>query len=115
MRYRKLSPSGDYVFGHQQQDFYINSPDAVRQAVQTRLELSLGAWWLDVTDGTPHLTRVLGTGTAASRDPTIQARILLTTGVTSLDAYASHMEGRDFTVQATVNTVYGQAAVNGVL
>jgi hypothetical protein len=54
MRVRKQDPvTQDYVWGHQQNDFWINAPDGVAQAVLTRLKLFVGEWYLDVTDGTP--------------------------------------------------------------
>lgn len=111
MRYRKLSPTGDYVFGHQQADFWINVPDAVAQAVETRLRMALGEWWLDTTDGTPWLQSVLQNNTQATRDPALQNRILGTTGLSGIDSYASQVVGRAFSVQATVDTIYGAATV----
>ena len=111
MRYRKLSPTGDYVFGHQQKDFYIDQPEAVAQAVLTRLELLYGEWWLDITEGTDWDRKVLGMHTIRTRDALVQARILTTPGVTTLNAYASQLIGRAFTAQANFNTIYGQTGI----
>lgn len=116
MRYRKLSPTGDYTFGSQQNDFYRDQPEAVGQAVRTRLELRLGEWWLDVTDGTPHQTQILGAHTQGTRDPALTARILLTQGVTLLDNYNSVLTPeRNLLVGGTVTTVYGETEIVGTL
>lgn len=112
MRYRKLDKDDDYSFGRQQKDFWRDQPEAVGQAVETRLQLQYGEWWLDKTDGTPHMDEILGENTAQSRDPVIQMRILGTRGVQSLDAYYSQRdEQRVFRVTATITTIYGQAKI----
>jgi len=111
MRYRKLGPTGDYVFGHQQKDFYIDQPEAVGQAVLTRLELLYGEWWLDITEGTDWNRKVLGTHTDRTRDALVQSRILGTLGVTTLNAYASQLIERGFRVQANFGTIYGPTGI----
>lgn len=114
MRYRALSPSGDFVFGPGSR-FLIDSPATVGQAVRTRLLLALGEWFLDMTEGTPYKTSILGTGTKAIYDQAIQERILGTQGVTSIESYASFLdEDRHLSVAATINTIYGQTTVNQV-
>ena len=79
----------------------------------TRLELFLGEWFLDTSAGTPYLTKVLGKYTESTRDATLRSRILGTTGVKSLLAYGSQLnrDTRIFSVQATVDTIYGQATM----
>jgi len=111
MRYRKLSPTGDYTFGQGSADFLVNSPDAVGQAIITRLKLLQGEWFLDVTEGTPYSTQILGKTTATQRDAAIRARILGTQGVKSIISYASSLVGRALSVTAMVNTIYGQTTV----
>jgi len=117
MRYRKLSADGDYVFGGQQADFYKDSPEAVAQAVHTRLRLTTGEWYLDTTEGTPWATDVLGKYTGSRYDAAIRQRILGTQGVTELTAYSSSLdaERRALSVTATINTIYGTTTVQATL
>jgi hypothetical protein len=115
MRYRALTPDGDMTFGASQSDFLINSPEAVGQAVLTRLRQLRGEWFLDVRDGTPYATEILGSNTQNSRDRAVRQRILGTQGVTAITLYASQVLGRAFSVQATVDTLYGQTTVKAVL
>lgn len=112
MRYRKRSPTGDFLFG-QSSNFYIDSPLGVAQAVETRLLLWTGEWFLDTAAGTDYEHAVLGYGTAGSRDTEIRQRILDTPGVTSLVKYSSSTSQRVFTVAAEVETAYGtNASIN---
>lgn len=112
MRYRILSPSGDFVFGQGSSEFLINVPAAVAQAVQTRLQLAQGEWFLDLTEGTPYSTRILGHGTLDLYDQAIQERILGTPGVVSILSYDSQLdEQRALTVTCKVETLYGAAVI----
>lgn len=76
MRYRKQDENGDYAFGNQGADFYVDSQEAVAQAVQTRLLLNQGEWFLDTTEGTPYSTQILDKYTATKYDAAIRQRIL---------------------------------------
>jgi len=115
MRYRKLDANGDYVFGHSQQDFLINT-DAVSQAILTRLKLLLGEWWEDISDGLPLFQSILGvantTNNKQTADILIQDRILNTQGVLNIENYSSSVDSktRQFTVKCNVNTIYGTTA-----
>lgn len=112
MRYRIEDANGDYTFGQGDGNFYVNSPAAVAQAVKTRLGLMQGEWFLDNTAGTPY-NQILGKGTDSTRDLAIQQVILNTEGVTSIAEYASFLSSktRQFTVAATINTIYGQTTI----
>lgn len=117
MRYRKLSVTGDYVFGGQQADFYKDVPEAVGQAVLTRLRLLRGEWFLDTTAGTPWSTEVLGKYTNGTYDAAIRQRILGTQGVKEIVAYSSTVdtEKRHLSVSVTINTIYGTTTVEATL
>lgn len=115
MRYRALSPSGDFTFGAGRRNFHVDSPEAVAQAVLTRLRLLTGEWFLDSREGTPWATQVLGTGTKPTYDRVLRQRIADTPGVVEIVSYSSAVEGRNLSVAAVIETQYGQAAVQGVL
>lgn len=113
MRYRKLTADGDYTFGGGQADFWRDVPEAVAQAVQTRLLLWLGEWFLNLDDGTPWMLGILGNHSAATADATIQDRINSTEGVVDIEEYESLIDGetRGMQVSATINTIYGPTVV----
>jgi len=121
MRYRKLdmtpvdggSAALDYTFGRGQQNFWVDVPDAVGQAVLTRLKLETGQWFLNLEDGTPWNTQVLGKYTEDVRDPMLRARILQTQGVKEILAYSSNLnrDTRGFSVGTTLDTIYGRIQI----
>lgn len=113
MRYRMLTPTGDYQFGAGSY-FMVNTPQCVAQAIRTRLALFTKEWFLDQREGL-NLDNILGYGTQSTRDHEVQQRILGTPGVLRLTSYSSSMTGRAFAVAATVDTVYGPATLNEVI
>lgn len=117
MRYRKLDGQGDYSFGRSQANFYIDQPEAVAQAVQTRLMLFTGEWSLDTSDGTPWRTEVLGKYTQNAYDLVLKERILDTPGVEALTSYSSSLDRgkRALSVRATISTIFGNASVEATL
>lgn len=113
MRYRKLDSFGDYSFGQNQNDYYRDVPAAVGQAVQTRILLWLGEFFLNIDEGTPFLEGILGKKSQEQADSTIRARIVSTTGYVNTDSYVSQINPvtRLMTVQTTINTIYGPTKV----
>lgn len=91
----------------------MDSPAAVAQAIDTRLKLRQGEWFLDSTEGAPYDTEILGTNTDSTRDQALQTVILDTQGVTQIADYASYLDPatREFTMAAVVDTEYGQTTV----
>lgn len=108
IKYRALDPNFDMTFGQGDANFLVDSPEAVAQLVKTRLLLYLGEWFLDTTDGTPWLQKVIGKSTSSIYDRTIQDRILRTPGVKSIDSYQSilNRETRHLEFLVTITTVY---------
>lgn len=117
MRYRAQDVNGDYVVGRGAADFFVNIPAAVAQAVKTRLLLEQGEWFLDVTEGTPYSTAILGEGTRPLYDNAIRERILDTQGVTEIVDYFSKLDPvtRALTVTATISTIYGATTITEIL
>lgn len=113
MRYRKLSPSGDYSFGNGQQDFYRDVPEAVGQACKTRLLLWLGEWFLDTEEGTPYMQGILGKYSIDVANTTIQDRAGGTQGLTDITNYVSTIDpdSRGFSVEFSIDTIYGPTQV----
>lgn len=115
MRVRKVDASGDMVFGGDQAAFLRNSPDAVAQIVESRVNLWTGQWFLDLSDGTPFEEQVLGRYTANVRDAAIQYRILTTPGVLSIESYSAALDktSREYAVSAEIETAYSKASSSG--
>jgi hypothetical protein len=117
MRYRKQTSTGDMVRGQGSLDFYIDEPNAVGQAVKTRLQLNLGSFWRDLNDGLPLFQSIAGRPGSPeylqSVDTIIQDRIKGTQGVTSIISYESSFNSatRSYRFDATVQTVYSQSTV----
>lgn len=117
MRYRRLDADGDYTFGTGQ-DFLVNSPDAVGQAVLTRLRLWFGEWFVDQRDGTPYNEEILGKRYPRKNpDAAIKRRILGTPNVTEIVAYSSQFDGetRKYSIAATINTAFGAVKISETL
>ena len=114
MRYRKLTATGDYTFGQNGANFFVNTPEAVAQLVKTRLALSLGEWFLNTLNGTPYQSKILGAGRVATYDSAIQDVILNTQGVRAIAQYSSRVNPttRHADVFAVVDTIYGKAAIS---
>lgn len=107
MIYRQLDANGDYQIGQ----FLSNSPEAVAQAVKTRLLLWQGEWFLDTSDGTPYMQGILGHN--RNYDFAIKSRILSTPNVTEIVSYSSNVSpNRALSVTCSINTAYGQATVS---
>lgn len=113
MRYRKLSPTGDYVFGNSLNDFYINVPQAPAQAVKTRLLLWQGEWFLDSSVGTPYPSGVLGKHTQAQADTVIQDVTVNTQAVVDITTFNSQIDPdtRGYSVVQKIDTLYGPTQV----
>lgn len=113
MRYRALSPTGDYTFGQGSGNILVNTPAAVGQACQTRLLLMRGEWFLDQTVGMPYSTEVFVEGGRFTADQAARAVILGTQGVTSITSYSSSISAnRKWTVSATIATIYGETTIS---
>lgn len=117
MKYRRLTEDWDFQLGHGISDYWSDRPEGVLQGVLTRLKLLKGEWFNDTSEGMPWRDDVLGKDTRTKYDMAIRRRILGSMGVKSIVDYASNFdsEERQITVSATLETIYGQAVLEGVL
>ncbi len=117
MRYRKLDKEDDYSFGTGISDFYVNTPEAVAQAVLTRLRLWVGEWFADTSDGTGWNQSILGKQSNNLYELTLRQRVLETSGVLSIEDFQSSLDSqtRTLSVAMTINTIYGLAILDGSL
>lgn len=117
MRYRKLDQAGDMLFGDEQADFFRDQPEAVAQAVWTRLRLWAGEWFLDTAEGTPYQQAALGTNKQETIEPALRERILETQGVTEIEEFELTIDPdtRVASLSAVINTQYGSTSLIGVL
>ena len=113
MRLRKIDSDQDMVFGHGSADYFRDQPEAPAQLVLSRLNLFVGDWFLDTSDGTPWRTEVLGRGTDNTRDRAIRVRVLATQSVTGIVSYASQVnrDTRADKTQVTLTTAYDANAL----
>ena len=117
MRMRKIDANGDYVFGHSLEDFHVDTPDAVGLLCSERCRLIENEWFLALDDGLPVFTQISGVRTEYIRDAAIRERILGTIGAEEITDYNSVLkrDNRTFNVQARLDTIYGEAEINGAL
>jgi len=113
MRYRRLSAADDYTFGQGSANFLVDSPATVAQSILTRLRLWEGEWFLDTTEGTPWLQKILGAGHKAIYDLAITTRVLETRGVTGIENYESVLTpARRLQVSMNVVTEFSEEPIN---
>ena len=59
MKYRRFDENGDYVFGHNKND-YVFGNLAVAYAIKSKILLFYGEWWEDIGTGIPMFQSILG-------------------------------------------------------
>lgn len=116
MIYRKLDDNGDYVFGGNKNS-YTSGAAAVEQAVATRLRQMIYEWWEDLEDGIPVWQQILGNRDKDKAKKIIQERIGRTKHVKSILSFTADWDNdkRILTIQAVVDTEFGQIEIKEVL
>ena len=110
MKYRRLSPAGDYVFGFGNTSF-LTDAQAAAQAIQTKLKMFQGECWEDLNDGLPFFQSIAGNRDQAAIDLLVKARILETPNVQSITSFSSSLENRKYSMTAAVSTTFGTVTV----
>ena len=107
MKYRRLSSTGDYVFGFGNTSF-VSDTEAVAQAIKTKLGLFQGDFWGDLSDGLPFFQSIAGSSNKSAIDLLFQSRVLEVPNVTGITAYSSSLDSamRKYTATMTVSTAF---------
>jgi hypothetical protein len=106
------SPTGDYMFGRGQANFYIDSAYAVAQSAMTRLRLFVGEYFPDLAQGMDWQSDVLGFQTAAVYDAAVQKCISGTQGFAAFVDYSSVLDvKRVLHINARITTIFTGLAV----
>lgn len=108
LRVRALDANNDMQFGASQQQYLVDSPDAVAQIVETTLRLWLGEWYLDLEAGTPWAQGVLGKNSQATADQTIIAQIKSVQWVTDVSNFQSTVDPNTRTYTEVGGILYTQ-------
>lgn len=113
MRYRREDADGDYTFGSGDTSFLVNSPEAVAQAIKTRLRLWYGQWFLDTSDGMPWMQPLTGKPQPVAMELALRQRIQATAGVQAILAFDARFNpaSRRLNISATVETRYGNTTI----
>ena len=61
MKYRRQDENGDYVFGHNKND-YVQGKLAIAYAIKSKILLFYGEWWEDIGIGIPMFQSIIGQG-----------------------------------------------------
>lgn len=105
MRYRALTPSGDYSFGRNKED-YIDGINAVAQAIRTKVLLFYGEWWENLGIGIPMFQSIIGQmnpdGLKMSSSLLITQRIQEISEVTSVESVEVERKGRSLLFKVKV-------------
>ncbi|HAG2136736.1 TPA: hypothetical protein G8V68_000767 [Salmonella enterica] len=114
MRYRREDENGDYTFGRGDSGFFVDCPEAVAQAVKTRLQLWQGQWFLDANEGTPYEQTIIGKQVSEVYVLAVRDRVLSTPGVNNILSMTTTTDDnqRRVNYRVTLDTIYGEGNVN---
>lgn len=111
IKYRKLSPDGDYVFGFGNTDF-LEDIEAVRQAIETKLKMFRNEFWEDLDDGLPFFQQMAGSYDKDVIDMVIRSRILETPYVIGVKSFESKITPtRKYIASVSADTAFGTVSV----
>jgi hypothetical protein len=110
--YRALDANGDPIWGQGQAN-YLAGIQAVALLIQTRLNLFLGEWFLNLQDGLPLWSILAQNADVTTINALIQQRIQATPYVISASNVSGTFDAAtgEFSYSAQVQTVFGATTV----
>lgn len=107
MKYRRQDENGDYVFGHNKND-YASGNLAVGYAIKSKILLFYGEWWEDIGIGIPMFQSIMGQGRSSALKNSVQ--MLLSDRIKEIDEIGAinkieiNFVGRAMNVEVSVTT-----------
>lgn len=115
MTVRRIDPvTGGIVTSGQH---FISGIEEIAQTIRTRLELHLGEYFRDVTEGTPWFQTILGKeGSLYAKEAALRNRIIRTPGVVQITYFNADYNPttRAYTVTVEAMSTFGQIRINEV-
>ena len=111
MIFRSLDENKDWNFGRGKSDF-LDRNEAIGLNIQTRLQSWVNDCFFDLTAGIDWINRLGKKNQRELLELDIKRVILQSEGVTSLISFDTFVNGRNFTADYSVETVYSQSYQN---
>lgn len=111
MTVRKLQDDGDIATSGVQ---FLTDKEEIAQTIVTRLQLFLGEYFRDISEGTPWFQQVMiKNGSLDLKESAIKTRIIQTNGVTRLNSFEADFDinTRTYTIKAGVLTTFGETSI----
>jgi len=108
MIFRNLDEKGDWQFGRGKSDF-VKLNDAVGLNIKTRLMSWVGDCFFAQTAGIDWYNRLGSTAQRELLELDIKRVILQSEGVTGLLEFNTYLNGRNFTADYSVETIYSKS------
>lgn len=113
MLFRNLDANGDWMFGSGKAN-YVDLNTAIGLNIRTRLLSWVGDCFFDKQAGIDWTNRLGSKNQRALLELDLRRVILQSEGVTGIVSFDTVLEGRTFTANYTVNTIYSRGYVDSV-
>lgn len=113
MRTFKVDSNNDMFLGPDGNLAIAVDAAAIGQCCKTAVQAQLGEMLYQADQGMPMLATAFNNYLPTQFEAAARSVILLITGVLRVTAFEVQRSGEQFVYSATIQTIYGQAAVNG--
>lgn len=113
MIFRNLDANGDWTFGQGKANYIAGNP-AIGLNIRTRLLSWLNDCFFDKNAGIDWANRLGTKNQRALLELDLRRVILQSAGVTGIVSFSSTLNGRVFTANYSVNTIYSQAYIDSI-
>lgn len=113
MKFRNLDNNGDWTFGKGLNN-YVERNSAIGLNIKTRILSWLGDCFFDVDAGIDWINRLGSKNQRALLELDLRNQILQAEGVTGILEFSTNLNGRNFTADYSVQTVYSKSYTDSI-